>query len=119
MLNAMSRLYTSSQILDRQVHTGAANLSCAQQVLPEYYPGSIHLVKLSVSLSDDDVAVLDAYVEKAGLPSRSAGLQRAIRMLRYPTLEDDYDDAWSEWAATGEAEVWEETVGDGLGNAAR
>jgi hypothetical protein len=76
-------------------------------------------VKLSVSLSDQDVAVLDAYVEKAGLPSRSAGLQRAIRMLRYPTLENDYDNAWSEWAETGEAEVWEETVGDGFGDASR
>ena len=62
------------------------------RVLPGYYPSSIEFVKLSVSLSDDDVAVLDAYVEKAGLPSRSAGLQRAIRMLRYPTLEDDYDE---------------------------
>ena len=76
-------------------------------------------MKLSVSLSDEDVVVLDEYVRKAGLPSRSAGLQRAIRMLRYPTLEDDYDNAWSEWAVSGEARVWEDTVGDGLGNAAR
>lgn len=76
-------------------------------------------MKLSVSLSDDDVAVLDAYVQKAGLSSRSAGLQSAIRMLHYPTLEDDYDDAWSEWATTGEAEMWDHTAGDGLGNAAR
>jgi Arc/MetJ-type ribon-helix-helix transcriptional regulator len=76
-------------------------------------------VKLSVSLSDEDVAVLDEYVQKVGLPSRSAGLQRAIRMLRYPTLEDDYDNAWSVWAANGESGVWEDAVGDGLGNAAR
>jgi len=76
-------------------------------------------VKLSVSLSDEDVAVLDAYVEKAGLQSRSGGLQRAIRMLRYPTLEDDYDNAWSEWETTGEADAWEETAGDGLGHEAR
>jgi Ribbon-helix-helix protein, copG family len=76
-------------------------------------------VKLSVSLSDEDVEVLDAYVEMTGLPSRSAGLQRAIRMLRYPTLENDYDNAWSEWAAMGEAEVWDGTVGDGFGDAAR
>jgi hypothetical protein len=88
-------------------------------MLLRYYLSSIRFVKLSVSLSDDDVAVLDKYVEKSGLPSRSAGLQRAIRMLRYPTLEDDYDDAWSEWATEGEAEAWEETVGDGLGNAPR
>ncbi len=88
-------------------------------MLPRCYPSSIKYVKLSVSLSAEDVAVLDTYVEQAGLPSRSAGLQRAIRMLRYPTLEDDYDDAWSEWATAGEAAVWEETVGDGLGNAPR
>jgi Arc/MetJ-type ribon-helix-helix transcriptional regulator len=76
-------------------------------------------MKLSVSLPDDDVAVLDEYVQNAGLPSRSAGLQRAIRMLRHPTLEDDYDNAWSEWATDGEADVWEDAVGDGLGDAAR
>ena len=46
-------------------------------------------MKLSVSLSAEDVAVLDAYVERTGLPSRSAAVQRAVRMLRFPTLEDD------------------------------
>jgi Arc/MetJ-type ribon-helix-helix transcriptional regulator len=75
-------------------------------------------VKLSVSLSDEDVAVLDAYVEQAGLPSRSAGLQRAVRMLRHPTLEEDYDRAWSDWATGGQDE-WENAVDDGLSNAAR
>ena len=75
-------------------------------------------MKLSVSLSDEDVAVLDAYVEQAGLPSRSAGLQRAVRMLRHPELEDNYDRAWTEWSATGQDE-WDATVADGLGDAAR
>jgi Arc/MetJ-type ribon-helix-helix transcriptional regulator len=76
-------------------------------------------MKLSVSLSDEDVEVLDAYVERAGLPSRSAGVQRAVRMLRYPALEDDYDAAWAEWSVVGEDEVWENTAGDGLGDAPR
>jgi Arc/MetJ-type ribon-helix-helix transcriptional regulator len=76
-------------------------------------------MKLSVSLSEEDVEVLDAYVERAGLPSRSAGVQRAVRMLRHPTLEDDYDEAWAEWSAVGEDEVWENTAGDGLGDAPR
>jgi Arc/MetJ-type ribon-helix-helix transcriptional regulator len=76
-------------------------------------------MKLSVSLSDEDVAVLDAYVERVGLPSRSAGLQRAIRMLRFPTLEEDYAEAWEEWSAAGSDETWSETVGDGLDHAAR
>lgn len=76
-------------------------------------------MKLSISLSDADVEVLDEYVQRAGLPSRSAGVQRAVRMLRYPTLEDDYDNAWVEWSAAGEEEVWENTAGDGLGDATR
>jgi Arc/MetJ-type ribon-helix-helix transcriptional regulator len=76
-------------------------------------------MKLSVSLSDEDVEVLDTYVERAGLPSRSAGVQRAIRMLRYPALEDDYGDAWAEWSNAGEEDAWENTAGDGLGDAAR
>ncbi|GAB7145843.1 ribbon-helix-helix domain-containing protein [Mycobacterium riyadhense] len=51
-------------------------------------------MKLSVRVSEDDVRVLDAYVKRAGFPSRSAAAQRAIRMLRYPALEEDYGNAW-------------------------
>ncbi|WP_055365921.1 type II toxin-antitoxin system antitoxin MazE9 [Mycobacterium tuberculosis] len=76
-------------------------------------------MKLSVSLSDDDVAILDAYVKRAGFPPRSAGLQHAIRVLRYPTLEDDYANAWQEWSAAGDTDAWEQTVGDGVGDAPR
>jgi Arc/MetJ-type ribon-helix-helix transcriptional regulator len=76
-------------------------------------------MKLSVSLSEEDVRVLDAYVKQAGLPSRSAAVQRAIRMLRYPALEEDYGNAWAEWSTPGEAGVWEEATDDGFGDAAR
>jgi Arc/MetJ-type ribon-helix-helix transcriptional regulator len=71
-------------------------------------------MKLSISLPEHDVAALDAYVEQAGLPSRSAGVRRAIRLLRHPTLEDDYDNAWTEWSAAAEDALWEKTTGDGL-----
>jgi hypothetical protein len=76
-------------------------------------------MKLSVSLSERDVEVLDGYVQRAGLPSRSAGVQRAVRMLAYPTLEDDYDNAWAQWSAAAQDEVWENTAGDGLADATR
>jgi antitoxin MazE9 len=76
-------------------------------------------VKLSVSLSDEDVELLDAYVERAGLSSRSAGVQRAIRMLRYPALEEDYGDAWAEWSSAGDERAWESAAGDGPGDGAR
>jgi hypothetical protein len=71
-------------------------------------------MKLSVSLSDEDVAVLDDYVRRTGLPSRSAGVQQAVQMLRYPSLEDDYAGAWAEWFSNDEAKAWEGTVGDGV-----
>lgn len=76
-------------------------------------------MKLSVSLSDDDLAVLDAYVKKSGLASRSAGVQRAIRMLRFPNLEQDYRDAWTEWSASGEETIWEQATDEGLADAPR
>jgi antitoxin MazE9 len=76
-------------------------------------------MKLSVSLSDEDIAALDAYVKRAGLPSRSAGLQRAVQMLRYPDLEDDYAQAWAQWSTDEGSGGWENTVGDGVTDAAR
>ena len=72
------------------------------------------MVKLSVSLPDDDVAALDDYVRQARLPSRSAGLQKVLRRLRYANLEQEYAEAFDEWYASGEAEVWEVVVGDGI-----
>ncbi|MFC7485345.1 ribbon-helix-helix domain-containing protein [Knoellia sp. CPCC 206453] len=76
-------------------------------------------MKLSISLSDDDVAALDRYVEAAGVPSRSAAIQRAIRMLRDPELENAYAAAWDEWQTSGEATAWEVATADGLADVAR
>ena len=76
-------------------------------------------MKLSISLPDDDVAALDAYARASGLPSRSAAVQHAIRMLRHPDLEQDYTAAWDEWAASGDQSEWDTTAADGLTDAAR
>jgi Arc/MetJ-type ribon-helix-helix transcriptional regulator len=76
-------------------------------------------MKLSVSLPDEDVAALDDYARRQGLKSRSAALQRAIRMLRHPTLEQDYAAAWDEWEASGEEADWEAISADGSADAAR
>ena len=40
-------------------------------------------------------------------------------MLRYPGLEEDYGNAWAEWSAAGEGDVWEDATGDGFGDVAR
>jgi len=75
-------------------------------------------MKLSVSLPDADVALLDEYARRAGLASRSAAVREAIHLLRFPDLEDDYAAAWAEWESSGEEQAWEATAADGLGDAA-
>lgn len=72
-------------------------------------------VKLSVSLSQGDVEALDKYARAAGLASRSAAIQQAIRLLGDPDLQAAYEDAWQEWESSGDAAAWEPTAGDGLG----
>lgn len=76
-------------------------------------------MKLSISLTDEDITVLDRYVQVAAMPSRSAAIQRAIRMLRNPELEDAYAAAWDEWQSSGDASTWAVTTDDGLADAAR
>jgi len=61
------------------------------------------------------VAALDEYLRSSGLPSRSAAVQRAIRLLKHERLEQDYADAWQEWEASGEQAFWDVTTNDGLG----
>ena len=76
-------------------------------------------MKLSVSLPEEDVAVLDEYAHTAGLPSRSAALQHAIQLLRHADLEQDYASAWDEWESSGDQSSWEAAAGDELTDAAR
>jgi len=71
-------------------------------------------MKISVSLGDEDLRFLDDYAQANGMPSRSATVRRAVRLLRASHLEDDYAEAFQEWTDSGEAEVWETVAGDGL-----
>jgi Arc/MetJ-type ribon-helix-helix transcriptional regulator len=71
-------------------------------------------MKVSISLPVEDVAYLDQYTKDAGLESRSAALQKAVRLLRTAELRDAYAAAWEEFDPAGDAALWETTVGDGL-----
>lgn len=71
-------------------------------------------MKLSVSLPDDDVAFLDEYAGARGVPTRSAAIHDAVRLLRATELGAAYEEAWDEWAASDDAEGWDGTVADGL-----
>lgn len=70
-------------------------------------------MKVSVSLPDDDVEFLDTYAEREGFASRSAVLQKAVRLLRASELGPAYEHAWAEWAASDDGVLWEATTADG------
>ncbi len=74
-------------------------------------------MKISVSLPDEDVAALDEFAQRTGLPSRSAAVLHAVRLLRHPDLESDYAEAWEDFESSGEAAAWAAATGDGLDRA--
>lgn len=76
-------------------------------------------MKLSVSIPADDLARLDRFVQQAGLASRSAAIQRAIRLLDLDGLDQDYAAAWDEWDASGHGQDWDVVSPDGLNDASR
>ncbi|HLE72001.1 MAG TPA: ribbon-helix-helix domain-containing protein [Vicinamibacteria bacterium] len=71
-------------------------------------------MKISVSLPDEDVEFLDEYARSLGVRSRSAVIQRAVRLLRAAELGPAYAEAWEEWDASGDADLWDSAVADGI-----
>lgn len=71
-------------------------------------------MKVSISLPDGDVQFLDQYVLDAGLESRSAALQKAVRLLRTAEVAQEYAAAWEVFDPEGDAAIWDEAVADGL-----
>jgi Arc/MetJ-type ribon-helix-helix transcriptional regulator len=71
-------------------------------------------MKVSVSLSEEDVAFLDAYAREHGYRSRSAALHHAVTVLRSAQLASAYEDAWQSWTSSGEAEIWDAVVSEDL-----
>lgn len=73
-------------------------------------------MKLSVSLPAIDVEFLDTYAHERGDLTRSAVLQRAVRLLRASELQDDYLDAWDEWYSCDDADLWDTVATAGIGS---
>lgn len=70
-------------------------------------------MKLSVSLSDEDVATLDDEISRSNLPGRSAAVAKAIALLRASALGDAYEQAWDESEPFGEEASWAAASEDG------
>ena len=71
-------------------------------------------MKLSVSLPDADVALIDKVVSETDAPGRSAVVHRAVELLREQRLAQEYEQAAEEWETSGEAAVWSTADTDGL-----
>jgi Arc/MetJ-type ribon-helix-helix transcriptional regulator len=71
-------------------------------------------MKVSISLPDDDVEFLDAYAQSQGIKSRSAVVQKAVRMLRVSELGEAYEEAFTSWEDDKEAIAWDSVAADGL-----
>jgi Arc/MetJ-type ribon-helix-helix transcriptional regulator len=71
-------------------------------------------MKVSVSLPEADIEYLDQYALDQGLGSRSAAVHKAVRLLRASGLGSAYEEAWADWADSGEADIWDATTSDGL-----
>ena len=71
-------------------------------------------MKVSVSLPDEDVEFLDAYAQSQGFASRSAVVHKAVRLLRASELGPAYEDAWTEWSSSADADLWATTTADGV-----
>ena len=67
-------------------------------------------MKVSLSLSENDLAFLDAEAVSGHYASRSAAVQDAVRLLRESRLADAYAEAY----ADGYDGDWDITSDDGL-----
>jgi Arc/MetJ-type ribon-helix-helix transcriptional regulator len=76
-------------------------------------------MKLSVSLPEKDIQFMDRYAETHEIENRSAVLRTALKLLREGELAAQYRAAYTEWHESGEDEVWEVVVGDGIAPEAR
>ncbi|HYI61738.1 MAG TPA: ribbon-helix-helix domain-containing protein [Acidimicrobiales bacterium] len=71
-------------------------------------------MKLSISLSEEDVDFLDTFAQQRQVGSRSAVVQQAVHLLRLSELEGAYEQAWEEWSGDDAAGLWDATAADGI-----
>lgn len=72
-------------------------------------------MKLSISLPDEDVALVDAYRRKHEIESRSAVVHRALQLLGTSSLSAEYEAAFQEWDGGEDTALWSAAIHDGIG----
>lgn len=71
-------------------------------------------MKLSVSLTEDEVQFLDAATGRGEYSSRSAAVAAAIRALREQKMVQSYAAEFADPDIVRDLQVWDSTLGDGL-----
>ena len=70
--------------------------------------------KLSISVDAGLATFIERYRQSHGVSSKSAVVERALTLLREAELGEQYAEAYREWEGSEDAELWEQTVGDGI-----
>jgi Arc/MetJ-type ribon-helix-helix transcriptional regulator len=71
-------------------------------------------IKLSVSVAHQLAQFIERYQATHRVSTKSEVVERALELLQKSELKQQYAQAYREWAESGEAELWDITVGDGL-----
>jgi hypothetical protein len=69
--------------------------------------GVAFVLRVSLSLPEEQVHWLDGYGPANGFPTRSAVVEWAIRLLKGAELTSSYEAAWTEWRAADQAADWD------------
>lgn len=71
-------------------------------------------VQISARIDESLATFLESYQQKHEVKNRSEVLERAIEALREHSLSEEYAQAMEDWEGSEDAELWEQTVGDGI-----
>lgn len=71
-------------------------------------------MKVSISLTERQLEFIDEKVERGVYASRSAAMAAAIRRLQERDLVREYAEEYEGLRASGEIEMWDSTLMDGL-----
>lgn len=76
-------------------------------------------IQISARIDEGLAAFLESYQQMYDVKTRSEALEKAIEALRERALTEEYAQAMEEWDASGDADLWDGTVGDGVASGER
>lgn len=78
------------------------------------YYNIVMKIQISARIDESLADFLESYQQRYDVKNRSEALEQAIEALRERALTEEYAQAMEEWESSGDAALWEGTVGDGI-----